>query len=325
MTNFSSAVSALKTPTLFIAPTDRMDKTEIDTTSSFPELMAADFEVQTKPLFSEDRSPNCVQKGMAIPVPETVGRLIARTDTDLPLGVVGGAYHTVQNRTLHEAVQRAFDNCLISQIANQTVLKEKICRDGAFVRLEYQNPALSGTIDQLNGTKTQANFMVVVQNTHGGTSVRVKAASVDTSCDNILIYGSNVESSARHTENFSTAEMEEFMQSEIHGFRDRVTRMRKWAMTPITTDQASKALSQSGHLSNTQCGDIMDQFAEEVEARGKSVWSLYAACTSFSTHNNERFYVRNSGNVNNEAEALAKREDQIAKVIGSRLFSLLSA
>ena len=69
MTNFSSAVSALKTPTLCIAPADRMDKTDIDASSTFPELIAADFEVQTKPLFSEDRSPNCVQKGMAIPVP----------------------------------------------------------------------------------------------------------------------------------------------------------------------------------------------------------------------------------------------------------------
>jgi hypothetical protein len=70
---------------------------------------------------------------------------------------------------------------------------------------------------------------------------------------------------------------------------------------------------------------MMDQFDTEAASRGRTVWALYSALTFYSSHNSERFGVRNSGNVDNEAVTLDQREREVSRVIGSDAWARLAA
>jgi len=291
--------------------------------TSFPKLEKAAFSVVKKILFTEDLSADAITAGMAVPVPENVGSLLARTDNDLSLGVVGAAYHPVQNETLHKAVERTLYKSLPSTLVNGTVLTEQTNRNGAFVRLMYSIPALYAVIPQLNGTSTKMSFAVIAKNTHGSTSVEIKAASIDHACDNINVYGAGSSVSKRHTENFSTEEMELFLERDISTWSKRMRLVRKWAMAPLSLDDAEMVVSP--FFSHGNRSKILDQYLDECLARGESVGALVAALTTWSSHNNDRFYVRNSHNVDNVAESLSKREDTVAKVLDSEMFAKVSA
>jgi hypothetical protein len=326
MTMYDKNLATENTRTLFIPAHLQINKAPRPTTTGqFPALKAAAFTVIEKPLFAEDLSMDALSPGQVVLIPPSVGKLLARSDNDHSLGVVGGRYYPVQNSTLHAAVERSLRAELPSNVTNTTELTEKISRSGSFIRLEYRIPHYSGVIQQLNGTTTNVDFMIIFQNTHGGASVRMKAASVDRSCDNVLVYGLCEEASAQHTENFSTKTFEEYLRNEVRHFKGRINEMRGYAKKSITTQQARAALSGNKLLSAEQLNKVMAQFDDEIVARGSTAWALYAAITSFSSHNNERFRVRNSANTDNEAEALAKREDTVMKIIASPAFQAVAA
>ena len=92
-----------------------------------------------------------------------------------------------------------------------------------------------------------------------------------------------------------------------------------------TDGTAQKIAVVSPHFSHGNCSKILDQYLDECLARGESVGALVAALTTWSSHNNDRFYVRNSHNVDNVAESLSKREDTVAKVLDSEMFAKVSA
>jgi hypothetical protein len=62
---------------------------------------------------------------------------------------------------------------------------------------------------------------------------------------------------------------------------------------------------------------MMEQFQTEAASRGQTIWALYSAMTFYSSHNSERFGVRNSSNVDNVAITLDTREREVSRVIDS--------
>jgi hypothetical protein len=60
---------------------------------------------------------------------------------------------------------------------------------------------------------------------------------------------------------------------------------------------------------------MMEQLEREAEARGHTVWALYSALTNYSSHNSERFGVKNSANADNVETTLIEREREVNKVI----------
>ena len=184
---------------------------------------------------------------------------------------------------------------------------------------------LGADIRQLNNSATQLLFRVGVSNSFNGSgSVRVMAGAYDLICTNGMVIGEAEKKAARHTSGYTPEIFAGFIEAEFAKYLERVRTWQAWARNEIRPEQAEQALNNAG-MSGRRVASMMQQFEAEAATRGRTVWALYSALTFYSSHNSERFGVRNSGNVDNEAVTLDQREREVSRVIGSDAWARLAA
>jgi hypothetical protein len=99
---------------------------------------------------------------------------------------------------------------------------------------------------------------------------------------------------------------------------------QSWALKEIRPAGAKEALEAAG-MSGRRVEKMMEQLEIEAQSRGMTVWALYSALTYYSSHNSDRFTVRNSAAADNVAETLDKREREVSNVISNDAFLRLAA
>jgi len=279
----------------------------------FPALDKTGFEAEAVDLFHcYDQNDN----GTASmgEVPHNVGRLIRRTDTNQPLGVVGERYAIAQNQDLADKLAEGCEAALPTRALQGIELREHTSRNGRFSRFEYSFPELGADIRQLTGRSTQLKFRVAVVNGFSGTSIRATAGAIDWYCTNGMTFGEFETSVFRHTSGFNPNKVKTFVTLEAERFKERVSIWQRWALNEINPAEAELALEEAGMAGRTVKG-IMEQFDIEAQERGATTWALYSALTYRSSHNSERFGVRNSSNIDNVAEVLDRREREVGQLI----------
>ena len=227
----------------------------------------------------------------AYDVPSNVGSLIYRTDTNAPLGVVGERYAIAQNGDLAAKLAEGCEAALPTRALQNIELRESISRNGRFTRFEYSFPEIGADIRQLTGRSTSLKFRVAVVNGFGGTSIRCNAGAIDWYCDNGMTFGEFETSVFRHTSGFNPNKVKAFVTAE-----------------------AELCLEEAGMAGRT-IKRVMQQLDAEAAERGMTTWAVYSALTYRSSHNSERFGVRNSSNIDNVAEVLDRREREVGQLI----------
>ena len=309
-----------KNPTLFIARENAQAAANEEQPVNAPALKELDFEVEMQPMYQL----HPFLQDQVVELSPEFGSLLVRKDTGVCLSPVGAKYHPVQNNTLHDAVWEVLRTKLPVQVLQTVTFEDRSSYEGKFCRLEYTIRAMCATIPQTGGQHASGQMMIIVQNYHGQTSVRVKAAIKDTTCDNILVHGENGQTSSRHTASFDVAFLQTFVKDEIRKFAVRAQIIRDWAVTAITKSQFETLLKDSNVLNGTETlNALLEQFDVEASVRGSTIGAAYAAMTSWSSHANE-FYVKNSTKVDNVAVTLASREDDVTKILDSDAFRSLS-
>ena len=279
----------------------------------FPALEKTGFTAEAVELFHEMNGTD-THHGEFDGVPENVGRLIRRTDTNQPLGVVGERYAIAQNQDLATKLAEGCEAALPTRALQNIELREHTSRNGRFSRFEYSFPELGADIRQLTGRSTQLKFRVAVSNGFSGTSIRCQAGAIDWYCTNGMTFGEFETSVFRHTAGFNPNKVKTFVTAEAERFKERVSIWQRWALNEINPAEAELALEEAGMAGRTVKG-IMEQFDIEAQERGATTWALYSALTYRSSHNSERFGVRNSSNVDNVAEVLDRREREVGQLI----------
>jgi hypothetical protein len=288
---------------------------------SFPALSdKTDFEAVAEPIYMASR-----ETGRAEKIGADIGRVIRRNDTGAALGVVGQRYGIAPNKPIFDMVCEAAEGTLPRHALAGIQLKEFASYGGQYTRFELVFPGLGADIRQLSGSSTQLLFRVGVSNSFNGSgSVRVMAGAYDLICTNGMVIGEAEKKAARHTSGYTPEIFAGFIEAELIKYRERVRTWQAWARNDITPDQAEAALEAAG-MSGRRVASLMAQFETEAANRGRTVWALYSALTFYSSHNSERFGVRNSGNVDNEAVTLDQREREIGRVISSEAWARLAA
>ena len=69
---------------------------------------------------------------------------------------------------------------------------------------------------------------------------------------------------------------------------------------------------------------MMEQLDTEFQKRGTTVWALYSALTYYSSHNSEKFKVKNSSKRDNVERTLIEREKEVLEVERSESFQELA-
>lgn len=265
------------------------------------------------------------ETGRAQQIPSEIGRVVRRMDSGAALGIVGNRYGIAQNPELFDMVKTAADDILPANAKQGVRLVERSSRGGAFTRFELVFPELGQTIKQLSGRSTELFFRVGVSNSfNGGGSILVRAGAYDQVCENGLTIGQFERKTARHTTGFSPALFGDFIKRELVEYHERARRFNDWARREISKDTAEQTLTAAG-LSERRIAALMAQFDIETQSRGATVWALFSALTFYSSHNSERFGVRNSGQTDNVAETLEKRENEVTKIVSSPAWLRLAA
>lgn len=286
----------------------------------WPELELCGFTAETAPILF---SPADDQLGL-YEIPTHVGQVIYRTDNRAPLGVVGQRYAIAQNRDLVTALAEGCEAALPARDLQGMQLREHTSGGGRFCRMDYTFPALGADIKQLTGQSTSLMFRVSVSNGFGGAPIRGMAGAIDAWCTNGMTIGEFETSTFRHTTGFSPAKVKDFVELEAARFLERVRIWQRWALKEIRPAEAEIALEAAG-MSGRRVKQMMEQLEIEADFRGMTVWALYSALTFYSSHNSERFTVRGSGQSDNVAETLDRREQEITRLIETEAFQRLAA
>lgn len=287
----------------------------------FPTLEVTGFSAITAPLTF---SPADDQTGL-YPIPTQIGQAVIRADNRQPLGIVGQRYAIAQNPDLQAAAAEACEAALPVTALQGIALKEFTSRGGAYTRFEYTFPGMGADIRQLSGASTQLNFRVGVTNSFNGSgSIRAMAGAYDLICTNGMVIGEFESSAFRHSAGFHPGKLKAFIEIEAQRYIERVRIWQSWALKEIRPAGAKEALEAAG-MSGRRVEKMMEQLEIEAQSRGMTVWSLYSALTYYSSHNSNRFTVRNSAAADNVAETLDRREREVSSVISNEAFLRLAA
>ena len=279
-------------------------------------------------------------------VPASVGSYIVRTDNTDILGIMKKRYAIVDNPDLDEPIREQLYDSLPKEALTEGSVKlvEKTSEGGSIARWGYHFDGLGREIRQLNKSKTQLNFMVRIVNSFGGqTGIRLQAGALDLWCTNGCTSAELSSQSFGHTIGFDPSQVKKFIEEQAELFQKRVELWQMWANKEITSAQAEqflkvafakdnmvktkKELIEGGmdkklaeqeamaNASSLRMRQMMDQLVLEAEDRGHTVWALYSALTNYSSHNSERFGVKNSANADNVETTLIEREREVNKVI----------
>ena len=295
-----------------------------DSAVIFPQLTnETDFNATAEPVYMKPKAE--LEQTKAQKIDESIGRVIRRTDTWAPLGIVGQRYGIAPNKPIFEMVCEAAESTLPRHALQDIELNEFSSFGGAYTRFELCFPGLGADIRQLSGSSTQLKFRVGVANSFNGSgSVRVIAGAYDLVCTNGMVVGECERKAARHTSGFTPGLFSEFIESEMQKYIERVRTWQAWARAELSPAQARETLEAAG-MSGRRVESMMKQFDQEAASRGRTVWALYSALTYYSSHNSERFGVRNSANVDNVAQTLDQREREVSRVIDSEAWARIAA
>lgn len=284
-------------------------------TAAWPKLDLLNIELVKRPLYIEDETPNKIMDGIVMPIPMDQQSAIVRKDTGEAIHFAGKDYRIVQMQELHEAIESATRMAMPPHVHASVKLSEKISNMN-FFRAEYRFPSLGAAIQHPTGEMIRVELDVRVENqaTH---SVKVAVGARDTFCDNAMVFDASSVWSKGHTNSFSTDGLQQFIGKEVADFGLRIAQLREWNATAISETDFTVLLHQSGLISDNFQTKIIEQFSDEVNTRGQTKLAAYSALTAFCTHNNERFYVKDSANKDNEAVGMSQREDFVRKIVSS--------
>ena len=259
------------------------------------------------------------------PVDPTIGRAVIREDNRQPLGIVGARYGIAPNAPIYEMMKAGAETALGRHELAGVELTEKSSFGGQFTRLELTFPGMGADIRQLTGSSTQLLFKIGLTNSFNGSgAIRLFAGAVDLWCSNGCVSGEYTRKAARHTSGFTPEIFAGFIEEQAENFKTRVRTWQAWAQNTIRPEQAESILNDAG-MAGRKVANVMAQFEAEATARGRTVWALYSALTNYASHEDGRFGVRNSRNVDNVAVTLDGREREVARIVDGDAFQRVAA
>jgi len=277
---------------------------------SFPRLDKANFSVKLVPMYVAHPT----MANMGVNVPTNIAQAVVDDRTGAVISTAKGQLRLVQNDQLHNAAKDAFKSLIPDTWP--VILKEGVSNNGGFSALTYKIPDYSATIEQSNGSTVSLTMQFTIVNAHA-RAVTAFASFEDGSCGNTVIF-TDAKATSPHLDSFTTAPLEQHIKDAMHKAPEYVAMLQKWARKDFEFFEFENLMRTQGHLSPTQRGELLTQFMEEeIPNRGSNLYAALSSLAAWGTHNEGRFYVRNSRNTDNEAESLFARQEKIQRVVGS--------
>lgn len=207
-------------------------------------------------------------------------KVLFRTDNEVPLNVVGASYKVIQNSELFAAV----DNVLATHLgtfANNAIINDAMSYEGKRCVRQYIFNSMSFNLKVPGNMK----FRIVVDNSFGGSALRVHTGAIDFYCMNGLISGDFVSSYFRHTSGVTI----QSIQNRIDEATKQFLLLHKWCehlveqKIKFDNDNVQELL-----LPRFTSPRVVKQLAtlieHEILDRGPNMFSVLSALTNWSSH-----------------------------------------
>lgn len=279
-------------------------------------------------LFEAKRSSVHMADGTIIPDHYAIFRTYEHPDDPAiceyaPLGVVSGRYAIVQNGDIDKAVREAVASAVPDRFLGNVTVKDRESRNGAFSQREYCFNDLVLPVKQKYGN-TELIFRCGWRNSFDGSSPVVGfAGSYDLICTNGMIGNMLNLIGKKHTANFTTKKISDFVEGQVERFTEQVRMFQQWADKEVTREAVEATIKALPGMSVRLAEKMMGQFDVEAQKRGPTVWALYSAFTHYASHP-ETFAIRNTG-LDTTGEVLAIREGHTETWAASQPFQMLMA
>lgn len=214
---------------------------------------------------------------------------IIRTDTQVPLSVMGSKYQPYQNEELLNLLER------VSKKVGLEIHNGGLFGQGQKVYIQLKTDDLKLGKDKVEGYITGINSF------DGSTSLGFGNSTVTISCMNTF-FGAykEVSSKVRHTENMGIkvdeicTRLDKLMVDEKKLF-ERIKRMSEVKMDDKVKDLVVRALFEVGdkldlnseEISTRKRNDISRFYIDlngEMKGKGDNLWGLFSGVTKYTTH-----------------------------------------
>jgi hypothetical protein len=252
--------------------------------------------------------------------------MLVREDTGSYMSVVNRKYRTVLNEEVLFPLQKQMVNHFDPVVLEDIQIKDHISKDGSVCFAEYILPKMKQTVETETGHKTDVGLRYILKNTFdGSSSVVFYGGVIDFFCTNGMIAGQYDVTRKRHTKNFS-------VDGFIHAFDDTIKRhhtiveqYQRWADTRIWDSKKvldlyrtlTKGTTDDPKRTNGLSDRLYAQYLDEIQERGKNIFSVVSALTHYSSHDDERFKLTKRG----DDVTLLKREEQVSTWLNSKVFA----
>jgi hypothetical protein len=273
-------------------------------------------------------------------IPEQMGRVVRRIDTNTPLGVVGLKYRPVTHKNAFGGAIEAINNSNIDTEGYTYDLRSH--EYGALASLEINFPAHTARI----GTH-DLSAKYIARNSYNGTwKFQSFFGWMNNVCFNTMVVGRKLAyTSSRHTANFCVEESHDKMTNAIAAMNDDLPQFQSWWDRKISDLEAAEIFKTS--IAKSQANDmdlmagasnqnvkqlsiLMNLYDDEVRnlhgsgdygERGSdrgtpgTLWSVYQAATAWATHLSD---IQSPDKKKHLIKQ--KRQSSVAAMINSRLW-----
>jgi len=213
-------------------------------------------------------------------------RLSPDSSHAIPLAVVKRSYAMIHNRELFNAVSDTMEAAFTADELDDAYCVDRVAMQGKSCLREYIFPSINCRIGGRGDRASLVALRIIVQNGYGGSALRNYTGAIDFFCTNGMIRGEYATMYRRHTSGLVIPQLREHIDKAIAAYADSALAFTRWADTPVTREDTmaffhavAKTPSRFEHLSN--------QWLNEIEVRGRTLWSVYSALTYYASHVDE--------------------------------------
>ena len=236
------------------------------------------------------------------------------------LGIVGKNFKCASHGDFFTRAHNAVSEQLGEDVCDNMNLKFSKARNNAWVMMEMVMPNVLRKIETDKHTTTIAPRLIALHGIDGSCSNQVYYGAIDFFCTNGMITGDYDKIKRKNTTNFDLGRFIGELELTIQDFNNTADAYQKWAETKLYTIDVSAMLKSI--MSDEKAEKMFSLYNQETVTRGRNVWALYSAFTSYANPLNvdtNGFALRRTGN-DTQAQSLWKREQDVAGWINTPQF-----
>ena len=252
-------------------------------------------------------------------------KYVINGDTVEYLGIVGKKFKCASHGDFFTRAHNAVSEHLGEEVCDNMNLNFRTARNNAWVMMEMVMPNVLRKIVTDKHTTTIAPRLIALHGSDGSCSNQVYYGAIDFFCTNGMITGDYDKIKRKNTTNFDLDRFIGELEKTMSDFDNNADMYQQWAETKLYTVDISQMLKSI--MSEEKAEKMFSLYNHETVTRGRNVWALYSAFTSYANPLNvdtNGFALRRTGN-DTQAQSLWKREQEVVGWVNTPEFRQLVA